>query len=217
MYGKTGRVLAGAGLALAVFGAGVGAGVASAQPAPVGAATAELRDGRGALIGVATFTQVADGVLISGQFRGLEPGLHGVHLHAVGQCEAPFTTAGGHWNPTGRQHGIDNPNGPHLGDVYNQIEPAVGSNVRIGPNGTGTLRALARGSTVAPGATSIFDADGNALLIHAHQDDNITDPAGESGDRLACGVIVAGPVGLPRTGTGDGADDGADDGAAAAG
>jgi Cu-Zn family superoxide dismutase len=209
MNGKTGRVLATAGLALTIFGAGTGAGVASAQPAPAAVATAELRDGTGALIGMATFAQVADGVLITGQLRGLDPGLHGVHLHAVGQCEAPFATAGGHWNPTGRQHGIDNPNGPHLGDVYNQIEPAAGSNVRIGPNGSGTLRAIARGSTVAPGPASIFDADGNALLIHAHHDDNVTDPSGDSGDRLACGVIVAGPVGLPRTGTGDGADAGA--------
>ncbi len=209
MNRQTGRALAGAGLALAILGAGGGAGTASAQPAPPAVATAELRDGAGALIGMATFTRAADGVLITGQFRGLEPGLHGVHLHTVGKCEPPFETAGGHWNPTGRQHGVENPNGPHLGDVYNQIEPAAGSNIRIAPNGTGTLRALARGATVGPGPTTILDADGSALLIHAHHDDNVTDPSGDSGGRLACGVVVAGPVGLPRTGTGaDAADAG---------
>jgi superoxide dismutase, Cu-Zn family len=190
---RIGPALVGAGLAMAVL-----SGAAGAQQ--VTSATAELRDGSGNALGVASLTPTTGGVLVSGQFRGLPPGLHGIHIHEVGRCESPFTSAGAHWNPAGRQHGTNNPQGTHASDLFSQTAPAEGSNLRAAANGTGTLRSVARGVTLAPGAMSVFDADGSALVIHVGQDDNVTDPTGNSGDRLACGVIVAGAQALPRTG-----------------
>ncbi len=205
-------VLAGATLALGL----AGGGIAGAQG--VGGATAELRDGSGQVLGTASFSQTADGVLVTGQLRGLTPGLHGVHLHEIGRCEAPFASAGDHWNPTTHAHGVRSPAGPHVGDVYNQSESAVGSNVRAGADGTGALRGLFRGATLRGGAAPLLDADGNALMIHAGEDDNVTDPSGNSGGRIACGVVVAGPAALPRTGAGvSGGTAGAVAGVAAAG
>jgi Cu-Zn family superoxide dismutase len=195
MQKQTVVLLAGAGLALSL----ASGGVAGAQGA---AATAALRDGAGQLVGTVAFSQTAQGVLATGQLRGLPPGLHGFHVHGVGRCEPPFASAGDHWNPTNRQHGVNHPNGPHLGDAYSQSEPAVGSNVRAGPAGAAPVRSLFRGATIAPGPLSIFDADGNSVMVHAMADDNVSDPGGEAGGRLACGVIVAGVPGLPRTGGG---------------
>jgi Cu-Zn family superoxide dismutase len=125
-----------------------------------------------------------------------------VHLHEFGRCEAPFASAGDHWNPTAHAHGVRSPAGPHIGDVYNQVEAAVGSNARAGADGTAALRGLFRGVTLRGGVAPLLDADGNALMIHAGEDDNVTDPSGNSGGRIACGVIVAGPAALPRTGAG---------------
>ena len=98
----------------------------------------------------------------------------------VGACDAPgFTTAGGHWNPTMRQHGSMNPNGQHEGDL---------PNLMIGSNGRGSLGAVIPGATIA----GLLDADGAALVVHAGPDDLMTDPAGNSGARIACGVFVRG-------------------------
>lgn len=111
----------------------------------------------------------------------LPAGPHGIHLHMVGQCAAPaFTSAGGHLNPGGHQHGSENPAGSHLGDL---------PNLMAGPDGTGTLTIELRG-TPAELEAALFDADGSALVIHAAADDYRTDPTGNSGARIACGIVL---------------------------
>jgi Cu-Zn family superoxide dismutase len=128
-------------------------------------------------VGTATFTQTADGVTIEAEVMGMEPvaGDHGVHIHEMGVCEPPFTSAGGHWNPTNEGHGIDN--GPHRGDL---------PNMAFYGNGGGTYMANTDQFTLA----QLFDANGSAFIIHAAPDDYTTDPSGNSGDRIICGVIA---------------------------
>jgi Cu-Zn family superoxide dismutase len=158
-------------------------GQADAQPA---LGFAEIRSADGRLVGAASFQRVQDGVEIRARFQGLPPGQHGYHVHAVGKCEPPaFVTAEGHFNPTMHEHGLQNPRGPHVGDLPNLV---------IGEDGTAALKALARGASLAPGDASLFDLDGSALVIHADPDDEVTDPAGNSGPRIACGVLGAGPA-----------------------
>ena len=112
---------------------------------------------------------------------GLSPGVHGVHLHMTGSCDAPeFTTAGGHLNPAGHQHGTANPAGPHLGDL---------PNVTVGSAGTGSVSATLPG-TRDEVLAQLFDADGTAVVVHAGADDYRTDPSGNSGARIACGVLT---------------------------
>lgn len=115
--------------------------------------------------------------------EGLPAGAHGTHLHMVGKCEAPgFTTAGDHLNPHGRQHGSENPQGMHLGDL---------PNLTAGADGKGSLTAPLQG-TPAELQAALFDADGTAVVIHAAADDYRTDPSGNSGSRIACGVLTPG-------------------------
>lgn len=115
-----------------------------------------------------------DGVV---NVTGLTPGPHGIHIHAVGKCEGPaFASAGGHLNPDGKQHGMDNPMGPHQGDLPQLV---------VGPDGTGHV-AFETHTSLA----SIFDADGAAFVVHAGPDDQRTDPSGNSGARLLCGVLT---------------------------
>lgn len=159
-------------------------------------ATAELKDKDGQVVGTATLTQQANGVRIQAQVTGLEPGLHGIHVHTVGKCDPPdFSTAGGHFNPTAKQHGLQNPAGPHAGDA---------PNLQVGADRKGTFDYLDTAITFAAGApANIFDVDGAALVIHASADDEKTDPAGNSGARIACGVIslaANAPAQLPTTG-----------------
>jgi len=112
---------------------------------------------------------------------GLAPGVHGVHLHMTGSCEAPeFTSAGGHLNPGGHQHGASNPAGAHLGDL---------PNVTVGNLGTGTVSAMLPG-TRDEVLAQLFDGDGTAVVVHAGADDYRTDPSGNSGGRIACGVLT---------------------------
>jgi Cu-Zn family superoxide dismutase len=115
---------------------------------------------------------------------GLSSGLHGIHIHAVGSCTGPaFASAGGHYNPLGHQHGLENPNGPHAGDLPNLV---------VDSNGHGRLHAKTDRVTLSPGIATLFDGDGSALIIHANPDDQVTDVGnGGSGARIACGVIVA--------------------------
>ena len=153
------------------------------QPATTSnSATAELRDTTGQPAGVATFTEVPGGVHVVMEVKALPPGPHGVHIHEVGKCDGPqFTTAGAHFNPGKKQHGTLNPEGAHAGDL---------PNLTVAPDGTGRLETTTDRITLGTGGTSVFDADGSALVVHAAADDFKTDPTGNSGGRIACGVIV---------------------------
>ena len=158
------------------------AGCAAVSPTSTGAtAVAELHNVNGQPVGTAVFSQVGDVVRIVLEAQGLPPGTKGVHIHEVGSCEGPtFTSAGGHFNPVGKQHGLLNPQGPHAGDL---------ANIVIGPDGKGRLETSASLVTLGSGTNSILDANGSALVIHAAPDDFRTDPTGNSGARIACGVI----------------------------
>jgi Cu-Zn family superoxide dismutase len=145
-------------------------------------ATADLRNGQGAIVGRARLSQEPTGVRLQLEVSGLTPGLHGLHVHAVGQCEPPaFTSAGGHFNPDGKQHGHRNPAGPHAGDLPNLL---------VGSDGIGRADVVTEDVTLSAGVHSLFQAAGTSLVIHADPDDEHTDPAGNSGPRVACGVIT---------------------------
>ena len=148
-------------------------------PMASGASTmAVLHDASGAEVGHATATTVAGGVRFTADLHGLPAGTHGIHIHTVGLCDAPgFTTAGGHWNPTGMKHGSMNPQGPHEGDLPNLI---------VGNDGRGTVALVVPGAAIA----TLLDADGAAIVVHAGADDLMTDPSGNSGGRIACGVFT---------------------------
>ena len=121
------------------------------------------------------------GLIVKIEAQGLEPEPRGVHIHEVGKCEGPdFASAGGHWNPTKHEHGFDNPNGAHMGDFFN---------LEVGEDGTGSVEARIEGASLQDGANALMDADGAAFVIHAGPDDLKTDPSGESGGRIACGVF----------------------------
>jgi superoxide dismutase, Cu-Zn family len=155
-------------------------GCATATSGPV-LGSAELKDKDGKPVGMATFREATGGVLMTVEAKGLTPGLHAVHVHAVGKCEGPaFTSAGGHFNPLQKKHGYKNPDGPHAGDLPDML---------VAKDGSGHYEVLTDGITLAAGTTSIFDADGSAVVVHAGVDDNVTDPTGNAGDRAACGVI----------------------------
>jgi Cu-Zn family superoxide dismutase len=143
---------------------------------------AELKNARGQAVGTATFTQVGNVVRVVLETQGLPRGAHGVHVHAVGKCDAPdFQTAGAHFNPANRQHGALNPQGAHAGDL---------PNLEVGGDGKGRLESTTELLSLGSGTTSIFDSDGAALVVHAAPDDFKTDPTGNSGARIACGVIT---------------------------
>lgn len=140
-------------------------------------ATAMLVNATGTSVGKATATEVAGGLRYTLDVKGMPPGTHGAHIHTVGRCDAPdFATAGGHWNPTGMKHGSMNPQGPHEGDLPNLI---------VGSDGRGTLGVTIPGGTMA----ALLDTDGAAIVVHAAADDLKTDPSGNSGGRVACGVF----------------------------
>ncbi|WP_010216179.1 superoxide dismutase family protein [Sphingomonas sp. PAMC 26621] len=142
-------------------------------------AVAMLRTADGADVGRATATEVGGGLRITLDVHTMPAGTHGAHIHSVGHCDAPdFTTAGPHWNPTATKHGTMNPQGPHQGDLPNLI---------VGTNGRGTIGLVLPGATMA----GLLDADGAAMVVHANPDDLMTDPSGNSGGRVACGVFGA--------------------------
>lgn len=153
----------------------------AASPANGTSATATIRDLNGARVGTATLTDTYAGLLVAGSVMNLGLGAHGIHIHAIGKCEPPFTSAGPHFNPLNKQHGFENPNGPHLGDMPNIDTPAAGA-LRF--------EILVPGVTLK-GTNALLDANGAAIVVHAGHDDYKTDPAGDSGSRIACGVIVA--------------------------
>lgn len=147
-------------------------------------ATAELRDAQGQSVGTATLEEREGGVRIDVNVSGLPPGTHAFHIHETGECTPPeFTSAGGHFNPTNAQHGLENPRGPHAGDM---------ENFEVGDDGTARISTDNDRVTLAAGTNSLLDADGSALVIHASADDNVSDPAGNAGARIACGMITRG-------------------------
>lgn len=151
-------------------------------PATAEVALAVLIDANGRKVATASFTEIDGGVRIVVDARGLPPGEKGVHLHAVGRCDPPaFTSAGAHLNPLPRQHGLLNPLGPHAGDL---------PNITLGADGRGRLETFTDRVTLGAGPTSLFDGDATAMVIHADPDDFRTDPAGNSGPRIACGVLI---------------------------
>jgi Cu-Zn family superoxide dismutase len=142
--------------------------------------TADLARADGSWAGVATISQRRDGVFLSLSAQAPAAGTYGMHLHAVGKCQAPdFTSAGPHWNPGMKQHGHDNPMGAHDGDLPNVN---AGADLKI------TLEYKLKDITLS-GPTGLLDADGGALVIHEKADDYKTDPSGNSGKRIICGVF----------------------------
>lgn len=152
---------------------------ASRQATPV---VVKLSDAKGDSIGTATLSPAPGGVKIALAVKGLAPGEHAIHVHRTAKCEAPaFTSAGGHFNPERKQHGIDNPQGPHAGDM---------PNFTVDSTGRSTATVLAPGITLGDGPHSVFTGGGTALVIHETADDMKTDPTGNAGARVACGVIT---------------------------
>lgn len=141
---------------------------------------AKLARADGSEAGVATLSQRSDGLWLEVSATGLASGSYGIHLHAVGKCEAPdFTTAGAHWNPAAKQHGFDNPMGTHAGDLRNLVPNAEGI-------GAFSAKLMAVPFSGEGGA---IDGDGLAIVIHEKPDDYRTDPSGNSGKRIICGVF----------------------------
>ena len=161
----------------------IAASAAWAHPHHMSFAWARIVDAEGDTVGAAALTQQHDGgVEIFVWAKGLTPGKHGIHIHAVGNCDPAqgFAAAGSHFNPEGKMHGLENPGGPHAGDS---------PNLRVRPVGLGILRVINERVSLDEGPTTLFDADGSAIVIHAGEDDQVTDPTGNSGARIACGEI----------------------------
>lgn len=176
---------------------GHGAAAASAGTAPAAATAAVAAPATGpgasaiiasaanpAAKGAAKIVPVDGGLKLSVHVEGMDPGEKGIHIHMTGKCDAPdYASAGGHWNPTQRSHGFENPKGQHMGDLPNLLVNAAG---------TGDIDYIIKGGVLSGAPAALLDADGAAIVIHAARDDMKSDPAGNSGGRIACGVFSAG-------------------------
>lgn len=150
-------------------------------PSTMAEARAEVRDAGGRLVAEAVAVEAGGRLRVRVEAAGLAPGSYGAHIHAVGRCDPPdFDSAGPHWNPTQRRHGSQNPQGQHLGDLPNLL---------VGANGEGSFELGIAGGELSGGSLALLDGDGAALVIHAGPDDYRTDPSGNSGARIACGVF----------------------------
>ncbi|MEZ5294434.1 MAG: superoxide dismutase family protein [Vicinamibacterales bacterium] len=141
----------------------------------------DVKDASGKSVGMAMLSPASGGgVSVAINFKGLPPGEHALHFHQTAKCEAPFTSAGGHFNPGMKKHGMQNPEGPHAGDM---------PNFTVAADGTAKTTIVDKNVTLGEGANSVFANGGTALMVHAGADDMKTDPSGNAGDRIACGVI----------------------------
>jgi superoxide dismutase, Cu-Zn family len=170
----------------------IGAGIALAQGG--GMASAQLEDADGNPVGEATFTEGPNGITINANLQpgqdAAGPGAHGVHIHETGETSPDFEAAGEHFNPSGAQHGLENPAGPHEGDLEEIV---------VNEDGSASYQTLTNRVTLSGGENSILDSDGSTLIIHAGSDDQETDPSGESGGRVIAGVIRASQTGESTT------------------
>ncbi|WP_182201586.1 superoxide dismutase family protein [Paraliobacillus salinarum] len=133
-------------------------------------------------VGTATFTEEANGVAVKVSVEGLAPGLHGIHIHEYSKCEAPdFKSAGSHYNPAGNEHGLMYPDGAHLGDM---------PNIEAGSDGTAEAEFELPEATLSEGQYSLLQDDGTSIIIHEKQDDGVSQPSGDAGERVVCGKIT---------------------------